>query len=176
VTEPLTRSQLHQLAGNSRSQGTAHTGLEKALDALLDKQGLRRQSTSTDTQAPQPPEQSPIDRIRELFAQKLIPMVVAVGERYRPKGVIIKMDAKDLLAGGRGIRVEIAFNGHRSVLEGTILPEAIAFNETKTFSGRGGTVGSGPMLRGPRLNEQGFEEFLYDRIITLVRLADQSAT
>jgi len=159
--------------GNRRVPGGAGAAeVAGKLDALLAKHTEReRVAQESDCLTEQI---SPIDEMRRRFAEKLIPLAESIAECYRPKGISVLLDASDFLQGGRGVRIEITFGDHRMVLEGTALPEAIAFNETRQIRNRGGTVSGGPMLRGSRLSEDGFAKFLYDRIISLVREATES--
>ena len=121
------------------------------------------------------PPKSPIDEMRDRFTRRLIPLSLAVADRYRDKGVGLTLEASDLLDGGRGITIEIAFGASRVILEGTVMPGAIAFNETRHIADRGGTVSGGPMLRGEGISEHGFADFLYQRIIDLVRSASNGS-
>ena len=166
MAEPLSRSKLREMAGRRQSMGPS-TDLEEQLDSLLLEHGRQRQEADAPDR-PEPPK-SPIDVFRDRFSQQLIPLAEAVAERYREKGIGVTMDASDLLGGGRDVKIEITFGNNRTVLEGTVLAEAMAFNETRYISARGGMVMGGPMLRGRRLTNDGFVEFLYDRIIALVR-------
>jgi len=156
--------------GNRRVPGGAGAAeVAGKLDALLAKHTERERVAQESPAVGK--EQSPIEEMRQRFAEKLIPLTESIAECYRPKGISVSLDASDFLQGGRGVRIDITFGDHRLVLDGTALPEAIAFNETRQIRNRGGTVSGGPMLRGARLTEDGFAKFLYDRIISLVREA-----
>ena len=154
-----------------RADDPAAGELKGALDALLaGRAGHRARPQSAQSPAPQP--KSPVDLLRERFAERLVPISNKVAERYRDRGIDVGVDASDFLAGGRGLSIEITYEAHRLILEGTVVSEGVAFQETRYISGRGGTVTGGPMIRSQGLTEQGFADFLYDRIISLVKDAN----
>ncbi len=145
--------------------------MKGTLDALL-----AGQATSSDSPPPPSPQpKSPVEALREQFAERLIPVSNTVAERYRDRGIDVAVDASDFLGGGRTLSIEINYEDHRLILDGTVVHEGIAFQETRRISGRGGTVTGGPMLRSQVLTEQGFADFLYDRIISLVKDASAEA-
>jgi len=171
VTEPLNRSQLRQMHPDRRADGSSGE-LEGMLDAMLAKHDKKREAIEAQARAAQQ-TRSPIDLIRDVVAGQLVPVVNQAADRYRPRGFDVSVDAADLLGGGRGLTLEISFGAHRLVLEGTAMPEGIAFNEVLYIGGQGGTVATGPMLRGARLSAQGFSDFLYERMIALVKSCAQ---
>ncbi len=99
----------------------------------------------------------------------MIPLVASVAQRYADKGVSLRMDASDFVGGGRGLLIEIEFKDQRLRMDGTVTGNAIAFNETRFSGDSGGIVVGGPTLRTRRLDESVFADFLYDRIIKLVK-------
>lgn len=170
MVEPLSRTKLHERGVQSSSVDPASSRLEGTLNALLDThERKQRQAELSDPETS--PSKSPIDEMRDRFRERLISVSRAVGQRYRAKGIGVTLDTSDLLSGGRTIKIDITFGDHQTTLEGTVMPEAIAFNETRCLSDRGGAVLGGPMLRGQRLSDEGFAEFLYERMIALVRAA-----
>ena len=117
-------------------------------------------------------EQPPLERLRDMFAEKLIPSVRSIEQRYADKGIGVHMDASDFLGGGRGLYIEIEFKDYRLVLEGTVMEDAIAFLVTRFSGDSGGIVIGGPTLRTRHLCEKVFADFLYDHIIKLVKSAN----
>lgn len=170
MTSPLSRNKLHRMGRRDRSASSGSRDLECTLDSLLNKDGKQQGQAEPMKDTPPPPK-SPIDEMRDCVTQRLIPLALSVADRYCDKGIDLILDASDLLGGGRGITIEITFKGSRLILEGTVMPESIAFNETHYTCDGGGTVSGGPTLRGPGLSDEGFADFLYQRIIAQVRAA-----
>jgi hypothetical protein len=141
------------------------------LDSLLQPQEHVRAAASGGQEAKSEP--SPLDQLRTLFVERLIPVVDTVNARYGDRAISVSMDASDFINGRRGIVIDIHYQQHRIHLEGTVMPDAIAFHETRYISNLGGTVAAGPMLRTRNLNENAFADFLYERIITLVKSANR---
>jgi hypothetical protein len=147
--------------------------LEATLDSLL-APAADKQKTQQGDKEPQP-EVSPLDQIRETFGECLLPLVDKINARYADKEISVSLDASDFLNGGRGVLIEIEYRDHRIRLEGTAMPDAIAFQEMRYVSDLGGTVVAGPMLRRRHLTEEGFSDFIYQRVIALVKAANKTA-
>ncbi|MCH7525909.1 MAG: hypothetical protein IID39_00595 [Planctomycetes bacterium] len=115
---------------------------------------------------------SPVQELRQRFGQHFVPSVEKLAQSLGKRGIVVQMDASDFLGGGRGILIDVRFEGRALQLEGTVLPDAIAFQETRfeneTKSG-GGRISSGPMLRTRSLTAETFVKFLYERVIKLVQ-------
>jgi len=114
-------------------------------------------------------ELSPVEAIRQVVCDVLVPVANELAERYRPKGIDVSVDASSLLSGERGLVIDISYKGRRQSLEGTAIDEGIAFTENHYFDGMGPTVSTGPMLSIRRLTREAFSEFLYEQIIALVK-------
>ncbi len=143
------------------------TPLEAALDSLLNH--AEGGSNAVARERETPPDVSPLDQLRAAFVDRLIPLVDSIQIRYAGSGVGVSMDASDFLNGGRSMQIDIHYRTHSSCLEGTVMPNAIAFHETRYVSDLGGTVAGGPMLRTRHLTDQAFMDFIYERIIQLVK-------
>lgn len=173
MTGPRDLESLHKMRAAKAVPGArpslADTELESTLDTLLDTAIKREnQGNSAGTASP---VRAPLDVLRDVFMDELIPVVARVNERYTQKGIEVSMDAADFLNGGRGVLIEIVYKDRALRLEGTITNSALAFNEMSRVADRGGIVTGGPSLRHNQLNAKGFGQFLYGRIISLVKSA-----
>ena len=118
------------------------------------------------------PAATVIDRVaafRLLTQSELIPMFSELMEKYAPAGLLMEMDASDLLVGGREIRFHFGIGGHRGDLVGAVTQSAIAFHETRRNPHVRGEMMSAPMLRLRGLSVKVFREFICERLTILVR-------
>lgn len=159
---------LHQRGQALKSAAGDTAGLENTLDSLL-SENCRRNETPLDAPLEETAKKSVIDSLRDLFGQEVVPQMIELAERYRDKGVGLRFDASDFLGGGRGISVETTYGERRVVLEGTVMPDKIAFARTNYVGNVGGTMASGPSLRTGQLTAKGFADFVLEHIIALVR-------
>ena len=113
----------------------------------------------------------PIEILRSLTVNELVPTFVELVEKYSGAGISMQMDASNFLQGGREIRFEFALDEHRTQLLGTVTTEAIAFHETRYSPDVHGELASGPMLRLRTLTARTFREFLCQRLTLLLRNA-----
>jgi len=113
----------------------------------------------------------PIQELRELTINELVPIFVELVEKYAQSGINMQMDASSLLEGGREIKLEFGVGGHRMQLQGTVTTEAIAFHETRHSPGVQGELISGPMLRLRGLTGEIFRDFVCERLTVLLRAA-----
>lgn len=157
---------------HGRKPREKNTPLQDTLDSLLDEPSPAESGRSGVNESN--PRKSPLDQLRDMFREELSPLVKTLADRYRAKGISIKMDDSDFQSGGRGLAIEISYGGDRLCLEGTVTPDAIAFHETRFFSRLPGTVAAGPMLRTRNLCEKVFGDFLYERTIVLVKAANRA--
>ncbi len=170
---PCDRATLHQLGQADRRPTESTSPFESTLDSLLSR---AEQCTGPGGQKTEPQaEVSPLEQLRATFVDRLIPLVDTIQARYAQKGITVSMDASDFLSGGRGVQIEIHYRDHRLRLEGTVMPDAIAFHETRHVSGSGGAVMGGPMLRARHLTDQAFTDFIYQRIIQIVKSTGRSS-
>ncbi len=167
MSGPRSLDSLHKMPHRDGSASESSDEFEAALDSLLSVQ--KDAAEAGDATRDAELQQSPLDRLRAIFSEDLVPLVCSMGQRYASKGVCVHMDASDFLAGGRGLQIEIRFRDNRLCLDGTVMPDSIAFHETRFTSDLGGTVVGGPMLRARHLTKKAFADFLYDRIIKLVK-------
>jgi hypothetical protein len=166
---PRSLKSLHELRNNGERRAPQQSKHERSLDALLNSRDSRRDAASQKTAQPKP---TPEDDLRDLFHASFIPVVEDLNDRYAERGVSVFMDASDFLSGGRSIAIEITFEHRRHRIEGTVISGAIACTESRFVKGAPGAVTGGPRLRTRDLDEHAFREFLYDRMIQLVK-ADQ---
>lgn len=136
---------------------------ETELDSLLE--GLKSQKRIS----PDGKHVDPLDKIREITIQELVPTFVELVEKYSDSGISMQMDASSFLEGGREIKFEFGINGHRISMIGTVTTEAIAFHETRYSPNVDGELLSGPMLRLRGLNSEVFRQFICERLTTLIR-------
>lgn len=140
---------------------------EEKLDALAADLGdTQHGSTCGGTSRP-----DPIQELRELTINELVPVFVELVEKYSQSGINMQMDASSFLEGGREIRLEFGIGGHRMQLQGTVTAEAIAFHETRHSPGVQGELISGPMLRLRGLTGDIFRDFVCERLTLLLRAA-----
>jgi len=138
---------------------------EEHLDALID-QVKERQRHSGEDDAITP---SPLQCLRQLTINELIPTFVELVEKYSKSGISLQMDASNFLEGGREMRFEFGIGEHRSQLLGTVTTEAIAFHETRYSPEVHGEFISGPMLRLRHLDAKVFRDFICERLTVLLR-------
>lgn len=142
--------------------------LESTLESLLDAPQAKRPQDP----APEPAsEPSPMDLLRKLIAERCAPVIDRFNAHYADRDISVSMDAADFLNGGRGLTIDVYYQGARLHLEGTVTTDAIAFHETRQFPDRPGVVVAGPMLRTKGLDDRTFNDFLHARTIALVKAA-----
>jgi len=114
---------------------------------------------------------SPLERLRDLMLRELSPVAMELSEKYSPKGISVTLDASNFLKGGREIRLEFALGPYRTVLQGTVTSEAIAFEEVRYSPHIDGELMSGPSLRIRTMTADSFREFLCTRVMLLLKMA-----
>jgi len=143
---------------------------ESRLDDIFERHEI--QSHEQSISVPPPKQMSPIDALRRLFVDELIPVVNELREKYSPKGLCLQMNAERFLNGKREIVIEIQFDGIGMRYNGTVIDGAIAFSQTRfDDEDRSGLTASGAALRTRGLNADRFRAFLCDRIAHLVQQA-----
>jgi hypothetical protein len=140
------------------------------LDDLLDAQSA---SDNPPASSVDEPVITPIERLRDMFANEFAPALQSINDKYQGKGVEVALDATDFVGGGRSIVVTIQFSDQKVVLEGTVTDNAIAFQETRYVGDYGGMMAGGPSLRTRSLDVQQFSDFILARIISLVKSVTQ---
>ena len=113
----------------------------------------------------------PLQTLREMMINDLVTVFVEIVEKYSKAGISMQMDASSFLEGGREIRFEFGLGEYRSLLQGTVTAEAIAFHETRYSPDFHGELTAGPMIRLRYLNADTFREFICERLATLLRTA-----
>ena len=145
---------------------------EDRLDELFDRHEL--QTAEQDLPVPPSKELAPIDALRQLFIDELIPVVNELREKYTPKGLNLQMNAERFLGGKREIVIEIQFERVCMRYNGTVIDGAIAFSQTRyDDEDRSGLTASGAALRTRGLNAERFRAFLCDRIAHVVQQASK---
>ena len=139
---------------------------EQELDSLIALLKERRQQGASHGGSLTP---DPIQSLRALTINELIPVFVELVEKYSRSGVSMQMDASNFLEGGREIKFEFGIGEYRTQLLGTVTSEAIAFHETRYTPDVRGELVSGPMLRLRNLTAQTFRDFVCDRLSILLR-------
>jgi len=142
--------------------------VEGELDTLITLLGDRKAKAAERTATVVP---DPIQVLRERTVKEYIPVFVEMMEKYSKSGVAMEMDASNLLQGGREIKFEFTVGEYRSVLQGTVTTEGIAFHETRYAPDIQGELTSGPMLRLRSLTGDTFRDFVCERLAILVRTA-----
>ncbi|MEE9295788.1 MAG: hypothetical protein V3W34_12615 [Phycisphaerae bacterium] len=170
---PISRDALHRKRTPEQRADDPGSALEDKLNSLL---ASSQNDGSGEGDALQtPPEPSPIDKLRALFVERIIPTVRRLNDRYAEKGVRVSIDAADFLSDGRSLFLDIEYGDHRLRLEGTVLEDRIAFHETRYVGDMGGTMAAGPTIRTRHLTDEVFADFIYERVITLVKAATRSS-
>ena len=107
MTSPRSLESLREMRSLPRGSSGKRSASEETLDALLSTADKRaKPSGVADVSGP---EQPPLERLRDMFAEKLIPSVRSIEQRYADKGIGVHMDASDFLGGGRVLYIEIEF-------------------------------------------------------------------
>lgn len=139
---------------------------ENDLDALLDT--IKRKSSDRGLVEP-PLQDDPVQALRDQVIRELIPMFIELVEKYARAGVVLQMDASNLLEGGREIKFEFAVGEFRSELQGTVTTDVIAFHEVKYAPDVHGQLLAGPMIRLKQLSAKTFREFVCERLTLLLK-------
>lgn len=147
----------------TRVDASPSRSTESDLDSLLNTLRERGEANGTGRAS------DPLQRLRELTVNVLVPVFVELVEKYSKNGISMQMDASNLLEGGREIRFEFGLGETRTHLLGTATTEGIAFHETRYTPDSHGELVSGPMLRLRHLNEKVFREFVCERLAQMVR-------
>ncbi len=168
---PRSLQSLHASKGTDVRRAPRQNKQERDLDALLSANELLEGDRS---EYQSRAEVSPIDALRERFLLEFVPIVEELDSRYAERGISVVIDVSDFLGGGRSIVIEITHNHNRHRVEGTVVDGAIAFTESRFLENVPGTVTSGPRLRTRELNDAIFREFVYERMIQLVKAGAES--
>ncbi len=143
---------------------TSEANLDNLLATIQERERKAREEASK-------PTLDPIQTLRELVVQELIPVFVEMVEKYSEHGISMQMDASNLLEGGRELAFEFGMGSCRMQLQGTVTNDAIAFHEVRHSSDVQGQLMAGPMLRQRNLDANSFREFICDRLTMLLRFA-----
>jgi hypothetical protein len=144
-------------------------GAEKELDNLLELLKRKAEESAAGAEAVVIPERDPLQSLREITVNELVPVFTELVEKYSKAGISMQMDASNLLEGGREIRFEFSIGEYRARLDGTATSEGIAFHQTRYSPDCHGELSAGPMLRSRHLNAMSFREFVCDRMTLLLR-------
>lgn len=143
---------------------TSEAQLDTLLATIQERERKAREAASQ-------PVVDPIQSLRELVVQQLIPVFVELVEKYSEHGISMQMDASNLLEGGRELAFEFGMGGCRMQLQGTVTQDSIAFHEVRHSPEVQGQLMAGPMLRMRHLDANAFREFICDRLTMLLRFA-----
>jgi hypothetical protein len=168
VTSELSPTTYQQLVQSLKSHAPKPQTSEAHLDNLLATIQERERRAREEASKPLP---DPIQTLRELVVQELIPVFVELVEKYAENGISMQMDASNLLAGGRELAFEFGMAGCRMQLQGTVTQDSIAFHEVRHSPEVQGQLMAGPMLRQRHLDANTFREFICDRLTMLLRFA-----
>ena len=164
---PTTYQQLvASLKGHASKPQTSEANLDSLLTIIEERERKAREAATKS--AP-----DPIQLLRELVVQELIPVFVELVEKYSPRGITMQMDASNLLEGGRELAFEFSMAGCRIQLQGTVTQDSIAFHEVRHSPEVHGQLMAGPMLRFRHLDASSFREFVCDRLTVLLRFASR---
>lgn len=161
-------SRYQDLIRQCRPKQAPKKSIEEQLDGILEL----REKRQAQSDAPRiDPKQAAIEAFRQRMRDELIPVFEDLKEKYEATGIAMAMDASDLLAGGVNLVIEVTYEAYGMRMEGTVMPEGVAFHEARYSNRVRGVLTTGPMLRTRSLTRERFREFLCDRISQLVRSA-----
>lgn len=120
------------------------------------------------------PSVSPMDRLRERMVAEFCPLIDDLHTKYSPRGIAVRMDIADFLAGRRGVNIAIDFKNIGLRLIGIVTDGGIAFQQTFMRNGLDGVITSGPMLRTRNLTSNQFRDFICEYIVKIVRAAERA--
>ena len=152
------------LKGHAHKPQTSEANLDTLLATIQERERKAREAASK-------PAPDPVQSLRELVVQELIPVFVELVEKYSEHGISMQMDASSLLEGGRELAFEFGLGSCRMQLQGTVTQDSIAFHEVRHSSEVQGQLMAGPMLRQRNLDANSFREFVCDRLTMLLRFA-----
>jgi hypothetical protein len=160
---------LHALIRHAQPRSAAAGPSETKLDSLLEGHARNRSLPAPSIERPIAPI-SPLDRLRRLFETELIPTFEELRQKYERNGVKLQLTTDNFIAGGRDIRIVIEYDGSGMRYDGTVMSNAIAFQQTRfNEQDRSGLTASGPTLRTRDLDSNTFRAFVCDRIAALVQ-------
>lgn len=168
LSTPQTPSNYQELVRRMQPPPRKSKTVEGELDALITLLNDRKTKAAERAATVAP---DPVQVLRDRTIQEFIPIFVEIVEKYSKSGVAMEMDASNLLQGGREIKFEFAVGEYRSVLQGTVTTEGIAFHESRYAPDIRGELTSGPMLRLRNLTGDVFRDFVCERLTILVRTA-----
>lgn len=147
---------------------------ETKLDTLLNR--YKKRTSEAEPVQPTHAPSDPVENLRERFRTELIPVFQQLADKYASRSIVLHMDVGLFLSGGYELLIDIQFENHGVRLLGTVLPDRIAFQETRYTNNVGPAMTSGPTLRTRGLSGQKFREFICERIGELVRTALRQTT
>ena len=170
------RVNLDTLLRRSKAKNSARGEGEVKLDSLLDQHTRQEEEEKLRLQRSSQ-KLDPMDRIRELFENELMPAFDELREKYRDKEVSLELDALGLLRGGREIVIDVEYAGIGMRFDGTVMSNVIAFQLTQySKQDPSGITASGPTLRIRDLTPDKFRDFTCQRIASLVHAVIQRTT
>lgn len=113
----------------------------------------------------------PVETLRVQIIDEFAPAFQELIDKYAPSGISLELDASDFLAGGRTLKMSFKHGEHRSLLEGTVTSDMVAFLETRYSPCCDGQLLRGPALRLRGLTVDKFREFVCQRLAILLKLA-----
>jgi hypothetical protein len=166
MTDPNEAVNLDAVLHRYRAKRTDEKEAESRLDSLLD---LAVQPGHESGAVPPAPA-SALESLRRLFQDELVPAGQELAAKYRTRGILLTLDARRFLDGGRELTMSFEFKGEGLRLDGVVTPVAIAFSQTRyTTDDPAGITASGPTLRTRGLHVDAFREFLCQQIGSLVQ-------
>jgi len=141
-------------------------GAEGDLDTLIYQLHSRQGGTSGQSSTL---KLDSVDALRDRTLREFIPLFLELADKYAKSGIVMRIDASNFLQGGREIKMEFALGAYRTILEGTVTNDAIAFQEIRHAPDSMGELASGPLLRIRRLDRDMFREFVCEQLAALLR-------
>jgi len=156
-----------ELVRQSAPPRPASRRTDAGLDGLLSQYEERR--SAPPPSAPEKPDA--LAALRFLMTEQLIPVFNDLARKYAGQGLEMRLDAENLLKGGKEFTMEFHLDGSRAKLSAVVTTQTIAFHETRSVKQVAGELTSAPALSLRELNADVFHRFLCERLKLLVRTA-----
>jgi len=168
VSKRPNTSSYSQLVSGSAPAQPREQNAEDNLDSLLLQLKEKEEAEKISK-----PEAKPdaVTLLRKTMVEDLIPVFVELAEKYAAKGIVLEMDASNLIQGGREIKFHLGVGPYRTELLGTATDDAIAFHQVRYTPEVDGELTGGPMIRLRALNAETFRSFVCERLAILLRSA-----
>lgn len=168
MNSSLRPSRYGKLIQQSNSSSRRRISATEELDRLVNRMD---QGPNQQVDASLGLKADPVETLRAQVIDEFAPAFQELVDKYAPSGISLELDASDFLSGGRTIKMTFKHGEHRSMLEGTVTSDMVAFLETRYSPSCDGQLLRGPALRLRGLTVEKFREFVCQRLAILLKLA-----